>query len=110
MANLIKKMAGKEILLVPICMVVFGLGSACAGNFEEFLAFFPLMVTVCLAMGFDSMTAMGIVWMAAAAAIPAGYQRLYSRSGTGNCGTARFAGMWLRIAAFVPSSPLVLFM
>ena len=70
MANLIKKMAGKEILLVPICMVVFGLGSACAGNFEEFLAFFPLMVTVFRRI----------------------YQRLYSRSGTGNCGTAPVFG------------------
>ena len=80
MANLIKKMAGKEILLVPICMVVFGLGSACAGNFEEFLAFFQLMVHgYCMDGG-------GLRLFRRI------YQRLYSRSGTGNCGTAPVFG------------------
>ncbi|MCK0084520.1 Uncharacterised protein [[Clostridium] symbiosum] len=102
MANLIKKMAGKEILLVPICMVVFGLGSACAGNFEEFLAFFPLMVTVCLAMGFDSMTAMGIVWMAAACGYSGGFTNAFTVGvAQGIAGLPLFSGMWLRIAAFV---------
>lgn len=43
MGNMVKKMAGKEVLLIPICMVVFGLGSCFAANYEEFLAFVPLV-------------------------------------------------------------------
>ncbi len=36
------------------------------------------MVTVCLAMGFDSMTAMGIVWMAAACGYSGGFTNAFT--------------------------------
>ena len=59
MANVVKKTRGKELLMIPICMIVFGCGSCFAGNFEEFLAFVPLVLACCLTMGFDSLTAVG---------------------------------------------------
>ena len=34
MTLVVKKMAGKEILMIPVCMMVFGCGSVFAGNFE----------------------------------------------------------------------------
>ena len=43
-------MKGKELLMIPVCMIVFGCGSAFCANFEEFLAFVPLVLAVCLSM------------------------------------------------------------
>ncbi len=66
-ANLLRKLRGRELLLIPICMVFFGLGSSFLGNFEEFLVFVPLMLACCMTAGFDSLTAVGIIFMAATA-------------------------------------------
>ena len=44
MANVIRKTRGRELLMIPICMIIFGCGSAFCGNFEEFLAFVPLVL------------------------------------------------------------------
>ena len=60
MANIVRAVKGRELLLIPVCMTVFGLGSAFCANFEEFLAFVPLVLAVCMTMGFDSLTAVGI--------------------------------------------------
>ena len=42
------------------------MGSCFAGNFEEFLAFIPLVIGITVAMGFDSLTGIGLVFCAAA--------------------------------------------
>ena len=65
MGNMVKKMAGKELFLIPVCMLIFGMGSCFAANYEEFLVFVPLIIPICIAMGFDSLTALGIVFGAA---------------------------------------------
>ena len=39
MANVVRSMKGRELLMIPVCMIVFGCGSAFCANFEEFLAF-----------------------------------------------------------------------
>ncbi|MCR5303976.1 MAG: AbgT family transporter [Lachnospiraceae bacterium] len=66
-ANMLKKLKGHEILLIPILMVFFGSGAAFLGNFEEFLAFVPLILAICITTGYDSLTAVGIIFMAATA-------------------------------------------
>lgn len=102
MGNVVKKMNGKELLMIPICMIIFGCGSAFAGNFEEFLAFIPLVVGVCVAMGFDSLTAIGIVFGAAGA----GYAGAMTNAFTvgvaqGISGLPLFSGIGLRAALFI---------
>lgn len=102
MTLVVKKMAGKELLMIPVCMLVFGCGSAFAGNFEEFLAFIPLMLGVCLAMGFDSLVAIGIVFCAAAS----GYAGAMTNAFTvgvaqGIAGLPMFSGMGFRAVVFI---------
>ena len=69
LSNVVEKMKGRELMMIPVCMVLFSLLSAFAGCFEEFLAFTPLVIGVSVAMGFDSLTAIAIVFCAA----PVGY-------------------------------------
>lgn len=102
MANVVRKMKGKELLMIPVCMIIFGCGACFAGNFEEFLAFVPLTVGVCVAMGFDSLTAVGVVFASAAA----GYGGAMTNAFTvgvaqGIAGLPLFSGIELRGVLFV---------
>lgn len=54
LGSAIKKLKGKERLVIPFILTFWGLGGAILGNFEECLAFLPLQITLCLALGFDS--------------------------------------------------------
>ena len=42
--TILKKLKGKEILLVPIIMMIFGLGGSVFGMASEFYGFYPLIV------------------------------------------------------------------
>ena len=102
LSNVVEKMKGRELLMIPVVMVLFSLLSAFAGCFEEFLAFTPLVIGVSVAMGFDSLTAIAIVFCAA----PVGYAGAMTNPFTvgvaqGICGLPMFSGMGLRAVLFV---------
>ena len=61
MSTICKKMAGREILIVPVIAFICSLGGTFIGNAEEFLAFIPIVVPLCLALGFDSITATAVL-------------------------------------------------
>ena len=95
-------MKGKEFLMIPVCMIVFGMGSAFCANFEEFLAFVPLVLACCLTMGFDSLTAVGIIFCAAAAGYGGAITNAFTTGiAQSIAGLPMFSGMGLRIAVFV---------
>ena len=102
MANVVRAMKGKELLMIPVCMIVFGCGSAFCANFEEFLAFVPLVLAVCLTMGFDSLTAMGIIFCAAASGYAGALTNAFTTGvAQGIAGLPLFSGMELRIPLFI---------
>lgn len=101
LANVVRATRGKEIIMIPVVMTVFGLMSCFCANFEEFLAFIPLILAVSLSMGFDSMTALGIVF----GAVAAGYGGAATNAFTVGvaqsiAGLPTFSGMPLRLALF----------
>ncbi len=50
-------------ILVLGCFVMFSLGSFTIGMGEEYVPLIPIIVTMCLAMRMDGLTAMGMVWI-----------------------------------------------
>ncbi len=52
LANMIKTLHSVEILFIPICVFVYGLISATAGTWEEYLAILPLVHIVCVSAGY----------------------------------------------------------
>ncbi|MBY5033951.1 YfcC family protein [Streptococcus gallolyticus] len=60
-ASIVKKFKGKEKWLIYILMPLFALGGSTYGMGEETMAFYPLLVPVMMAVGFDSLTAVAIV-------------------------------------------------
>ncbi|MEG1049029.1 MAG: YfcC family protein [Oscillospiraceae bacterium] len=63
--SLIKKMRGKEILLIPMLMLIFAIGGTTYGMCEETIAFYPIIIPVFLAAGFDLMTGFAVILIAA---------------------------------------------
>ena len=58
---LLEKLGRKPALLVGGGMLVFALGSSTIGMAEEYLPFVPLLLALAIGLGFDAMTAVGIL-------------------------------------------------
>ena len=77
-SNMIRVTAGKEVVLVPICLITFSLISAFAACCEEYLAFLPLMYMVCMACGFDSILAVALLFCSSAIGYASGMTQAFS--------------------------------
>ena len=53
-SNIIRLLGGREKWLIPILMLLFGLGGTTYGMWEETMAFYPLLIPVFLAAGYDA--------------------------------------------------------
>ncbi|HEL1566648.1 TPA: YfcC family protein [Streptococcus suis] len=60
-ASIVKRFKGREKMLIYILMLLFALGGSTYGMGEETMAFFPLLVPVMMAVGFDSITGVAII-------------------------------------------------
>ena len=63
--SIVKKLNGKELLLIPILMFVFSLGGTSYGMAEETLAFYALVTATMMAAGFDALTAVATILLGA---------------------------------------------
>jgi len=63
---IIKKLRGREKLLIPVLMLVFSFAGAAFGIEEETLPFFPVLIPVLLAAGYDTLVGLSIIKMGAA--------------------------------------------
>lgn len=70
-ANIIKKLNGKEKIMIPILMTLFGLGGTTFGMSEETIAFYPLLLPVFIAAGYDALTAVAVIMVGAGAGVMA---------------------------------------
>ena len=61
--NAVKSFKGKEVLMIPIIMGLFSLGGAVFGMTEEAIPFVAMLIPLCLALGYDSIMAMGITYV-----------------------------------------------
>lgn len=66
-ARAAKTFGNKEILIFPLIMVLFGLGGTTFGMCEETLPFYMVFIPLMLSLGYDTLTGMSIVYIAAAA-------------------------------------------
>ena len=57
LGRMVKKMKGKEIIMVPVLFILFSVGGTTYGMAEETIPFYLLLIPVFLAAGFDTYTA-----------------------------------------------------
>lgn len=102
MGTIVKKMAGKETLIIPVVMFIFSLGGAFIGNAEEVLAFIPLMVSICVAMGFDSITGTAILLLGAGSGFAGALTNAFTIGvAQGVSGLPLFSGIEFRFGAYL---------
>lgn len=58
---LLKRLGKKDLLMVPILMAVFGLGGSIFGMASEFYGFYPLIIGLGIAMGYDAMFGFAVI-------------------------------------------------
>ncbi|RRN68125.1 YfcC family protein [Peribacillus simplex] len=107
---LIKKMKGKENFIVPIFMLVFGLMGATFGMYEESYGYIPLMMGIAVALGYDALVGVAIVYVG----ITTGFSASITNPFT--IGIAQsiakiplFSGTGFRIIAFIAFMSLSIF-
>lgn len=62
---IVKKLNGKELMLIPILMFLLSLGGTSFGMAEETLAFYALVTATMMAAGFDALTAVATILLGA---------------------------------------------
>lgn len=63
--RVIKKLGNKGILIIPILMLLFGLGATTFGMSDELVPFYLLIMPIMFSMGYDSMTTFLVVFLSA---------------------------------------------
>ncbi|MEG0994482.1 MAG: YfcC family protein [Bacilli bacterium] len=64
-AKVVKKLKGKEMVMIPVLMFIFSLGGTTYGMAEETIAFYVLIVGTMMFAGFDSLTGAAIILLGA---------------------------------------------
>lgn len=102
LSALVEKLKDRSVLLIPVLMTTLATFSTLAGCNEEYLAFTPLVVSVALALGFDSLTALGMLFCSVAAGYGAGCTQPFSVGvAQGIAGVPIFSGLPYRMGIFV---------
>lgn len=65
MKRVVKKLKGKSALIIPICILLFGLGGTSFGMSEECLPFYVILLPIMFSLGYDSMTTFLIIFVGA---------------------------------------------
>lgn len=68
-SQVITALGGREAWLIPILMIFFGLGGTSYGMWEETMAFYPLLLPVFLAAGYDAVVGIAVILLGAGAGV-----------------------------------------
>jgi len=102
LGRLTKALSGSEIIIIPAVMIAFSLGGAIIGMAEETLPFIPIMVSLAVAMGFDSMTGTAMVLCGAGCGFAGAFMNPFTIGvAQGIAGLPLFSGMTLRIVLYI---------
>ncbi len=102
MRRVVRRFKSKDIVVIPVAMLLFALGGSTFGMAEETLPFFAIFLPIMITMGFDSITAFMIVFLGAKAGYVAStinpFSVLISQGILGITGNPQ---LWLRAIMFV---------
>lgn len=110
MGRLIKAMKNASILIIPIVMLFFSICGSVFGMAEETIPFIPIFVSLCLAMGFDSITGVALVFCGAGAGFAGAFMNPFTvQVAQGIAELPLLSAMWFRIIIYVCFVALAIF-
>lgn len=99
---LIRLLKGKTLAIIPVIMLLFSLGGAVFGMSEETIPFIPIFVSLCIAMGYDSITGAAIVLCGSAAGFAGAFMNPFTlQVAQGIAELPLLSGMEFRIVMYV---------
>lgn len=75
---LVRKMKGRTHLLIPVCMLIFGLLGAMLGIFEETYGLVAVFVSIGIALGYDALVGGSVVYVGVATGFAAAITNPFS--------------------------------
>ena len=109
-ANVIRLLNGREKYMIPILMTLFGLGGTSFGMWEETMAFYPLLLPVFVAAGYDSITAVSVVLLGAGVGTLCSTVNPFATGiASGFAGVSLGDGLFLRLTMLVVLEGLAIF-
>ena len=101
-SNVISRLQGRENLLITILMLFFGLGGTTYGMWEETMAFFPLLLPIFLAAGYDAVVGVAVILLGAGAGVIASTVNPFATGiAAGFAGVSLGEGLLWRLIQFV---------
>ena len=98
----IRRLGGHEKWLIPILMLFFGLGGSTFGMWEETMAFYPLLIPVFLAAGYDAVVGISVILLGAGAGVIASTVNPFATGiAAGFAGVSLGEGILLRLLQWV---------
>lgn len=99
--EVVKLMKGKEKAVIPIVMFIFSLAGAILGSAEEMLPFYPIVISLALALGFDTLTGTAMVLLGAGAGFAGAFLNPFTVGiAQGIAGLPLFSGIGFRLIAY----------
>ena len=99
--RLTRKFSSKNIVLIPVLMVVFAVICSVIGTQELSLVYVPVILPLMIALGYDSVVAVAVALIATTAGFMTGFLNpINTGLGQKISGLPVFSGIELRIAAF----------
>ena len=100
--RVIARLGGREKWLIPILMIFFGLGGTTFGMWEETMAFYPLLLPVFLAAGYDAVVGISVILLGAGAGVIASTVNPFATGiAAGFAGVSLGEGILLRLVQWV---------
>ncbi len=100
--SIIRHLGGKEKWLIPILMLLFGLGGTTYGMWEETMAFYPLLIPVFLAAGYDAVVGISVILLGAGAGVISSTVNPFATGiAAGFAGVSLGEGILLRVLQWV---------
>ena len=96
--NLVRRIGGRQALIVPVLTLVFAIGGGTIGIAEETLVFLPALLLLARSLGYDSLTAGGIALVGANAGFAAAFMNPFTVGvAQGIVGLPLFSGIGFRV-------------
>ena len=101
-ARIVTRLGDRGMVLIPILMLAFSLGGTTFGMSEETIAFYPLLIPVMVAAGYDTLTAISVILLGAGAGVLGSTVNPFATGiASGFAGISMGSGIMLRLLLLV---------
>lgn len=96
--KIVSLLKDREVILIPLTMLIFSFGGATFGMAESTLIFIPMGIILARSLGMDAMTGMAMVALGAASGFAGGFMNIFTVGVAQEiAGLPLFSGMFYRI-------------